>query len=161
MNGHFPWSSYPKLFQVAGELHMMVLQNKTTLNRGKGQGLFFLIRGDGSIEMVQEFQKTWNCLSSFVGGCNPIFQSQSIMKIQQKIQNSSKCRIYYYCIISGVKWLQCNVRCQMKTKENLQTYLFIRDDLYFMSCTIYTFLRSNNPYGVWSVSWHGDLSCSL
>ena len=83
------------------------------------------------------------------------------MKIQQKKQNSSTCRIYYYCIISGVKWLQCNVRCQMKTKENLQTYLFIRDDLYFMSCTIHTFLRSNNPYGVWSVSWHGDLSCSL
>lgn len=71
--------------------------------------------------MVQE-KLSWNCLNSLVRGFNPIFQSQSIIwKFNKNFGTHLHVGLrllYYYCIISGVKWLQCNVRCQIKTKEN-------------------------------------------
>ena len=42
-----------------------------------------------------------------------------------------------------------------------QPHLFIRNDLYFMPCTVHTLLCANNFDDIRSIPWHGDLCCSL
>ena len=58
------------------------IKTKTTLNRGRGGGLLFLFRGDGS--RGQKLENRWNCLNSFVRGCSCVYYANTITMSSSK-----------------------------------------------------------------------------
>lgn len=121
MNGHFPWSPYPKLFQVAGELHVGFIK-QNNIEWGKRTGLTFSFRGDGRIEMVQE-KLSWNCLNSLVRGFNPIFQSQSIIwKFNKNFGTHLHVGFRYTITVLFLGWNDYNVNENQRKPSNIPVH---------------------------------------